>query len=121
MIEPVPRFQNVQFRTHEIVPATRPDGKAGASYERRTVWLSGQLSAQPRVLRTGPEFSADADYRGLCRLILHCHGRSPPIENRRVFLFSRTGWPRDHYDRAALLAAMNDMPLLGGLHWPQSK
>ena len=29
MIGPVPRFQNVQFRTHEIVPATRPDGKAG--------------------------------------------------------------------------------------------
>jgi Protein of unknown function, DUF488 len=25
MIGPVPRFQNVQFRTHEIVPATRPD------------------------------------------------------------------------------------------------
>ena len=38
-----------------------------------------------------------------------------------VFLFSRTRWPRDHYDHAALLAAMNDVPLLGGLHCPQSK
>jgi hypothetical protein len=56
MIGPVPRFQNVQFGTHEIVPATRPDGKAGASYERRTVWLSGQLSVQPRVLRQDLNF-----------------------------------------------------------------
>src|SRR4029453_15646142 len=33
MIGPVPRFQNVQFRTHEIVPATRPDSKAGVLRE----------------------------------------------------------------------------------------
>jgi hypothetical protein len=64
---PVPRFQNVQFRTHEIVPATRPDGKAGASYERRAVWQSGQLFSAAACAETGPEFSADADYRGLCR------------------------------------------------------
>src|SRR4029453_19359023 len=33
---PVPRFQNVQFRTHEIVPATRPDGKAGHCISKLT-------------------------------------------------------------------------------------
>ena len=43
------------------------------------------------------------------------------IEHRRVLLFSRTWWPRDHYDCAALLTSMNDVPfLLGGLHCHQA-
>jgi hypothetical protein len=44
-----------------------------------------------------------------------------PCRIRWFLLFSRTRWPRDHYGHAGLLAAMNDMLLLGGLHCPQSK
>jgi hypothetical protein len=39
------------------------------------------------------------------------------LQNIVEIIFSRTCWPRDHYDCATLLTSMNDVALLvGGLH-----